>query len=76
LNDEDTADVEKKDLKQEHAKKSVSKKSPFEITNRLWESLVLPELKWRPNGPICRTHLQNLANQLTKELFKSTEKYF
>ena len=43
LNDEDTAAIEKKlkDLKQEHAKKSVSKKSPFELTNRLWESLVL-----------------------------------
>ncbi|MFM2367996.1 MAG: hypothetical protein RL619_292, partial [Bacteroidota bacterium] len=42
LNDADKEDVEKKlkELKQEHAKKSVSKKSPFELTNRLWESLV------------------------------------
>ena len=74
LNDEDTADVEKKlkDLKQEHAKKSVSKKSPFEITNRLWESLVLAsgievETKW---ADLSKTHLQNLANQLTKGTFQ------
>ncbi|SEF45407.1 NAD(P)/FAD-dependent oxidoreductase [Flavobacterium urumqiense] len=74
LNDEDTADVEKKlkDLKQEHAKKSVSKKSPFELTNRLWESLVLAsgieaETKW---ADLSKTQLQNLANQLTNCTFQ------
>ena len=74
LNDEDTADVEKKlkELKQEHAKKSVSKKSPFEITNRLWESLVLAsgievETKW---ADLSKTQLQNLANQLTNATFQ------
>jgi predicted Rossmann fold flavoprotein len=74
LNDEDTTDVEKmlKDLKQEHAKKSVSKKSPFELTNRLWESLVLAsgietETKW---ADLSKTQLQNLANQLTKGKFQ------
>ncbi|MGZ9674817.1 NAD(P)/FAD-dependent oxidoreductase [Flavobacterium sp. GNP001] len=74
LNDEDTEDVEKKlkDLKQEHAKKSVSKKSPFELTNRLWESLVLAsgieeETKW---ANLSKTQLQNLANQLTKATFQ------
>ncbi|WP_426064523.1 NAD(P)/FAD-dependent oxidoreductase [Flavobacterium sp. DSP2-3-1] len=74
LNDEDTADVEKKlkDLKQEHAKKSVSKKSPFELTNRLWESLVLAsgieaETKW---ADLSKTQLQNLANQLTNGTFQ------
>ncbi|CAH0334577.1 hypothetical protein FVB9288_00168 [Flavobacterium sp. CECT 9288] len=74
LNDEDTADVEKKlkDLKQEHAKKSVSKKSPFELTNRLWESLVLAsgietETKW---ADLSKTQVQNLANQLTKGTFQ------
>jgi predicted Rossmann fold flavoprotein len=73
LNDEDTADVEKKlkDLKQEHAKKSVSKKSPFELTNRLWESLVLAsgievETKW---ADLSKIQLQNLANQLTNGTF-------
>lgn len=74
LNDEDTAAIEKKlkDLKQEHAKKSVSKKSPFELTNRLWESLVLAsgieeETKW---ADLSKTQLQNLANQLTKGIFQ------
>jgi predicted Rossmann fold flavoprotein len=74
LNYEDTTDVEKmlKDLKQEHAKKSVSKKSPFELTNRLWESLVLAsgievETKW---ADLSKTQLQNLANQLTKGTFQ------
>jgi predicted Rossmann fold flavoprotein len=74
LNDEDTADVEKKlkDLKQEHAKKSVSKKSPFELTNRLWESLVLAsgieaETKW---ADLSKTQLQNLTNQLTNSTFQ------
>jgi predicted Rossmann fold flavoprotein len=74
LNDEDTADVEKKlkELKQEHAKKSVSKKSPFELTNRLWESLVLAsgievETKW---ADLSKTQLQNLANQLTNATFQ------
>ncbi|RTY88051.1 NAD(P)/FAD-dependent oxidoreductase [Flavobacterium sp. RSP15] len=74
LNDEDTTDVEKKlkDLKQEHAKKSVSKKSPFELTNRLWESLVLAsgievETKW---ADLSKIQLQNLANQLTNGTFQ------
>jgi predicted Rossmann fold flavoprotein len=74
LNDADKEDVEKKlkDLKQEHAKKSVSKKSPFELTNRLWESLVLAsgievETKW---ADLSKIQLQNLANQLTNATFQ------
>ncbi|MBG6187111.1 NAD(P)/FAD-dependent oxidoreductase [Flavobacterium sp. CAN_S2] len=74
LNDEDIADVEKKlkELKQEHAKKSVSKKSPFELTNRLWESLVIAsgivsETKW---ADLSKTQLQNLTNQLTNGTFQ------
>ncbi|MFV8270691.1 NAD(P)/FAD-dependent oxidoreductase [Flavobacterium sp. GT2N3] len=74
LNDADTADVEKKlkDLKQENAKKSVSKKSPFELTNRLWESLVLAsgieaETKW---ADLSKIQLQNLVNQLTNGTFQ------
>jgi hypothetical protein len=40
-----------KELKQEHAKKSSLKKSPFDFPNRLWESIVLAsgietETKW------------------------------
>ena len=74
LNDAEKADVEKmlKELKQEHAKKSVSKKSPFELTNRLWESLVLAsgiesETKW---ADLSKIQLQNLANQLTNGTFQ------
>lgn len=74
LNDADKEDVEKKlkEIKQEHAKKSVSKKSPFEITNRLWESLVLAsgievETKW---ADLSKIQLQNLANQLTNGTFQ------
>ena len=74
LNDVDTADAEKKlkELKQEHAKKSVSKKSPFELTNRLWESLVLAsgieaETKW---ADLSKAQLQNLSNQLTNASFQ------
>ena len=74
LNDLDTEDVEKtlKELKLEHAKKAVSKKSPFEITNRLWESLVLAsgieaETKW---ADLSKIQLQNLSEQLTNGVFQ------
>ena len=74
LNDADQEEVEKKlkDLKQEHAKKAVSKKSPFELTNRLWESLVLAssieaETKW---ADLSKIQLQNLVNQLTNATFQ------
>ena len=73
LNDLETEDVEKtlKELKLEHAKKAVSKKSPFEITNRLWESLVLAsgieaETKW---ADLSKIQLQNLSEQLTNGAF-------
>ncbi|MCV9930605.1 NAD(P)/FAD-dependent oxidoreductase [Flavobacterium sp. LS1R49] len=74
LNGVDTEDAEKilKDLKQEHAKKAVSKKSPFDFPNRLWESLVLAssidlETKW---ADLSKIQLQNLANQLTNGTFQ------
>lgn len=74
LNDIDTEEAEQllKDLKQDQAKKTVSKKSPFELTNRLWESLVLAsgitsETKW---ADISKAQLQNLAHQLTKGTFQ------
>ncbi len=74
LNDVDTDEAEKilKDLKQEHAKKAVSKKSPFDFPNRLWESLVLAsniseETKW---ADLSKIQLQNLANQLTNSSFQ------
>lgn len=74
LNDVATDDAEKilKDLKQEHAKKAVSKKSPFDFPNRLWESLVLAsgiesETKW---ADLSKIQLQSLANQLTNSSFQ------
>ena len=74
LNDLDAEDTEKilKDLKQEHAKKAVSKKSPFEFPNRLWESLVLSsgietETKW---ADLSKIQLQNLVSQLTNATFQ------
>lgn len=60
-----------KTLKQEQAKKTVAKKSPFELTNRLWESLVLAsgistETKW---ADLSKIQLQHLAQQLTNGVF-------
>ncbi len=61
-----------KELKLEHAKKAVSKKSPFELPNRLWESLVLAseiesETKW---AELNKNQLTSLANQLTNGEFQ------
>ena len=74
LNEVETNEAEKllKNLKQEHAKKAVSKKSPFEFPNRLWESLVLAsdieaETKW---ADLSKNQIQNLANQLTNGSFQ------
>lgn len=74
LNDVDAEETEKtlKELKQEHAKKAVSKKSPFDFPNRLWESLVLAsniseDTKW---ADLSKIQLQNLSNQLTNCSFQ------
>jgi predicted Rossmann fold flavoprotein len=61
-----------KELKLEHSKKAVSKKSPFEFPNRLWESLVFAseiseEINW---ADLTKKQLQNLALQLTKGEFQ------
>lgn len=71
-----------KELKQEHAKKVVSKKSPFDLAdarfagarvpNRLWESLVLAsnisnETKW---ADLTKKQLTDLTNQLTNGQFQ------
>ena len=73
LNDLDTEEAlaQLKTLKQEQAKKTVAKKSPFELTNRLWESLVLAsgisaETKW---ADLSKIQLQHLAQQLTNGIF-------
>ena len=74
LNDTSTDEVLEtlKELKLEHAKKAVSKKSPFDLPNRLWENLVLAseindETKW---ADLSKIQLQNLSNQLTKGEFQ------
>jgi predicted Rossmann fold flavoprotein len=74
LNDttfEDAIDL-LKDIKIDNAKKVISKKSPFEIPNRLWERLVLAsgiseETKWADCNKI---ELNALANQLTAGEFQ------
>lgn len=60
-----------KGLKHEHAKKSVSKKSPFNFPNRLWESLVFAsgidsETKW---ADLSKLQLQTLCSELTHSTF-------
>ncbi|MDQ5930287.1 MAG: hypothetical protein QG594_2074 [Bacteroidota bacterium] len=74
LNDLETHEVEDllRKLKQDQAKKMVSKKSPFELTNRLWESLVLAsgiaaETKW---ADLSKNQLQQLSLELTQSIFK------
>ncbi|HRZ32111.1 MAG TPA: NAD(P)/FAD-dependent oxidoreductase [Flavobacterium sp.] len=74
LNDATLEETEShlKELKFEHAKKVVSKKSPFEFPNRLWESLVLAseislETKW---ADLTKKQLQHLALQLTNGKFQ------
>ena len=74
LNDVETDEAIEtlKELKLEHAKKAVSKKSQFEMPNRLWENLVVAagiesETKW---ADLNKNQLQQLANQLTKGEFQ------
>ncbi len=55
-----------KELKQEHAKKTVAKQSPFSFPNRLWQSLVAAsgitaETRW---ADLTRNQLEALTNQL------------
>ncbi|RZJ59881.1 MAG: NAD(P)/FAD-dependent oxidoreductase [Flavobacterium sp.] len=68
LNDVDADDCEAllKELRLEHAKKTVAKKSPFEFPNRLWESMVTAagitgETKW---ADLSRNQILALVGQL------------
>jgi predicted Rossmann fold flavoprotein len=66
------AEEQLRSLKLEHSKKVVCKKSPFDLPNRLWESLVLAseiniDSKW---ADLTKKQLQNLALQLTKGEFQ------
>lgn len=74
LNDTTNAEADQllKTLKLEHAKKTVAKKSPFEMPNRLWESLVIAsginaETKW---ADLSKAQLENLVWQLTNGEFQ------
>lgn len=74
LNDMDAENAQKtlKELKLEQAKKAVSKKSPFDFPNRLWENLVLAsgieaDTKW---ADLSKNQMQNLVQQLTNSCFQ------
>jgi len=61
-----------KHLKNEHSKKMIAKKSPFDFPNRLWESLVLAaditeEIKW---ADLTKKQIHALAEQLTNGSFQ------
>ena len=78
LNDTDLAEAETmlKFLKQEHSKKVISKKSPFDFPNRLWEKLVLAaeigeDLKW---ADLSNKQIHNLAEQLTEGTYQVSGK--
>jgi predicted Rossmann fold flavoprotein len=69
--DYDTALALLKDVKNEHAKKVVAKKSVFEFPNRLWERMVITagisaETKW---ADLKKIELQTLASTLTQAIF-------
>ncbi|WP_294818184.1 NAD(P)/FAD-dependent oxidoreductase [uncultured Flavobacterium sp.] len=60
-----------KGLKQEQAKKTVAKQSPFNFPNRLWQSLVAAsgintEIRW---ADLSKNHLEALAAQLVNGEF-------
>lgn len=74
LNDIDAEDCENqlKELRQENAKKTVTKFSPYDFPNRLWQSLVnaagiQPETRW---ADLNKNQLQALAQQLTNGHFQ------
>jgi len=74
LNEMDLVEVDEilRELKFENAKKAVSKKSPFGLVNRLWESIVLAsgigiETKW---ADLSKIQLQKLASELTNATFQ------
>lgn len=61
-----------KETKNENSRKKVANKSPFELPNRLWESIVFAatietETKW---ADISKTQLQKLTLELTQASFK------
>ena len=65
-------EIHLKELKLEHAKKIVTRKSPFDFPNRLWENLVVAagistETKW---ADLTKMQIQNIASQLTEGVYQ------
>lgn len=61
-----------KEIRTEQAKKTVAKKAPFAVPNRLWEKLVLAsgisvDQKW---ADVNNSQIQQLAQQLTQSKFQ------
>ena len=61
-----------KEIRTEQAKKTVAKKAPFAVPNRLWEKLVLAsgisvDQKW---ADVNNPQIQQLAQQLTQSKFQ------
>jgi predicted Rossmann fold flavoprotein len=78
LHDIDLTEAEEvlKSVKQENSKKIISKKSPFEFPNRLWESLVLAagipmDSKW---ADLSKIQMKNLTEQLTEGTYQVSGK--
>jgi len=74
LNDVDTDECEDqlKALKLDHAKKTVTKFSPYEFPNRLWQSFVTaagiePDTRW---ADLTKAQLVGLSEQLTNGQFQ------
>jgi hypothetical protein len=79
LNDQETADVEKKlkELKQEHAKNQFLK-IPFQILPMGYgKVLVLLQIEVEPSGPGCRSkYLQKAIQSINKGTFQVNGKNF
>lgn len=68
----DSVITQLKELKLEWSKKAVSNYSPFDLPKRLWQQLALAaeitaEMRW---ADLNKNHLEALASQLTKAVFK------
>ena len=74
LNDIDAEECEEqlKELRHEHAKKLVTKFSPYDFPSRLWQSLVNaagiePDTRW---ADLTKTQMLALVQQLTNGIFQ------
>jgi hypothetical protein len=73
-----TQPMQKKTKELKRTLKAVSKKSPFDFPNRLWESIV-PIWNWNRNewADLSKVQLQKFIKSVDKRLFSSQrKKYF